>query len=54
MQAGAHALAHTKAFADAVAGPFDPAQPAGDTYSEPLAERNRRTRRHALDASLRS
>src|SRR5207245_5755028 len=48
MQAGAHSLAIPVSVA--VAGPLDPPQPAGDTHSdsEPIAERDRRTRRHAL------
>src|SRR5256885_132778 len=48
MQAGAHTYAIPNAFALAVAGPLGPAQPAGDTHPEPVAERDRRPQRRAL------
>ena len=50
MQAGAHALAIPNAFALAVARPLRPAQPAGDAHPEPVAERDRRPQRRALNA----
>src|SRR5947207_15735460 len=52
MQAGAHALAIPNAFALAVARPLRPAQPAGDAHPEPVAERDCRPQRCALNAFL--